>query len=77
MAPVVPEVLEAIARVREAARRAGIFAAVHTDGPETARQRFSEGFGFCTLQNDTRLLINAAGAQVRRMRELITEDPRG
>lgn len=77
MAPVAPEVLAAMARVREAAKRAGIFAAVHTDGPETARQRFSEGFGLCTLQNDTRLLMNAASAQVRRMRELMAKDASG
>ncbi len=69
MAPRAPEVLDAMARIRERSRAAGVFAAVHTDGPVTAAQRFAEGFQLCTLQNDTRLLINAASAQVKAARE--------
>lgn len=68
MAPSEPVVLEAMAKVLEAARRHGRFAAVHTDGPETARIRFAEGFGLCTLQSDVRLLADGANAQVQQAR---------
>lgn len=64
MAPRDPDVVAAIERVLEAANRNNLFAAVHTDGPETARIRFKEGFGLCTLQNDVRLLADAAKRQV-------------
>ncbi len=73
MAPTEPRVLEAMSRVRERTRRAGLIAAVHTDGAATAAQRFAEGFQLCTLQNDTRLLINAASAQVKAARDALGE----
>ncbi|MBU2582847.1 MAG: 2,4-dihydroxyhept-2-ene-1,7-dioic acid aldolase [Alphaproteobacteria bacterium] len=63
-------VLEAMAKILQAARRHGRFAAVHTDGPVTARDRFSEGFGLCTLQNDVRLLADGAKNQVEAARTL-------
>lgn len=68
MAPTDPVVLEAMARTRVAARAAGLFAAVHTDGPITAGQRFAEGFQLATLQGDMRLLINAAAGQIKDIR---------
>lgn len=70
MAPSAPQVVAAIGRVREAAEAAGRIAAIHTDGAVTAHRRFAEGFQLCTLQNDTRLLINAASAQIRDLRTL-------
>ncbi|MCH9808696.1 MAG: 2,4-dihydroxyhept-2-ene-1,7-dioic acid aldolase [Alphaproteobacteria bacterium] len=69
MAPTDVTVVKAISGVLDAARRHNRFAAIHTDGPETARQRFSQGFGMCTLQNDVRLLADGASRQVRQARE--------
>jgi len=68
MAPREPDVVAAIASVLEAAKRHGRFAAVHTDGPATARDRFREGFGLCTLQGDVRLLADGARKQVEETR---------
>lgn len=68
MAPKEPGVVAAIASVLQAAKRHGRFAAVHTDGPATARARFAEGFGLCTLQGDVRLLADGAKQQVEEAR---------
>jgi len=69
MAPSDPTVVAAIGTALSAAQRHNRFAAIHTDGPETAKKRFAEGFGMCTLQNDVRLLSDAAKAQVRAIRD--------
>ncbi len=68
MRPTDPAVVEAIARCLAGARRANRFAAIHTDGPETAAIRFDEGFGLCTLSSDARLLADGARAQTTRLR---------
>jgi 4-hydroxy-2-oxoheptanedioate aldolase len=60
-----PEVIEAMATIAKKTRAAGKIAGVHTDGPKTAAKRFADGFQFCTLLNDVRLLANAANAWVR------------
>lgn len=65
MAPTDPVVLEAMAQVRERARSSGLIAAVHTDGAATARRRFAEGFQFCSLPTDVRLLVDAVKAAVK------------
>jgi len=65
MAPTDPVVSKAIDDVRERTRAAGLIAAVHTDGAATARRRFSEGFQFCSLPTDVRLLIEAVKAAVK------------
>lgn len=68
MAPDEPRVVAAMASILEAAKRHRRFAAVHTDGPETARARWKEGFGLCTLQGDVRLLADAARMQLEAAR---------
>ena len=64
MAPTDQRVLDAMASVRERARAKGLIAGVHTDGPETARTRYEEGFQLCSLQTDMRMLVDAARAAV-------------
>jgi 4-hydroxy-2-oxoheptanedioate aldolase len=65
MDPTDPAVVQAMADVRERARASGLIAAVHTDGAATARRRFAEGFQFCSLPTDVRLLVEAVKAAVR------------
>lgn len=65
MVPTDAAVVDAIADVRERARSSGLIAAVHTDGAATARRRFAEGFQFCSLPTDVRLLVDAVRAAVR------------
>ena len=68
LAPDDPEVLRTMAGIAEGARRHGLIAGVHTDAPATAVQRFGEGFHFCTLLNDVRLLVDAARRMVGELR---------
>lgn len=63
MRPSDAAVVDAIARCLAKARAAGRFAAIHTDGPDTAAMRFAQGFGLCTLSSDARLLADGARAQ--------------
>lgn len=62
------EVLDAMATIAKKTRAAGKIAGVHTDGPKTAAKRFAEGYQYCTLLNDVRLLANAANAWIREAR---------
>jgi 4-hydroxy-2-oxoheptanedioate aldolase len=62
------EVVRAIRHIAETARKKGKYAGVHTDGAKTALRRFDDGYQFCTILNDARLLANAAGAAVREAR---------
>lgn len=64
MAPSDARVLAAMADVRERTRAAGKIAGVHTDGPATVLTRYAEGYQFCSMQTDMRMLINAARAAV-------------
>ncbi len=64
MAPTAPDVLTAMQRVCDKTRSRGLIAAIHTDGPATALRRYTEGFQFCSVQTDMRLLLNAAKATV-------------
>lgn len=69
MAPDDAQVKDAIAAVPAAALAAGRIAAIHTDGPETARLRYAQGYRLCTLQSDVRYIVNGAGAALRGLRE--------
>lgn len=68
MTPADPVVAAAIAAIPPAAAAHGRIAAIHTDGPETARRRFAEGYRLCTLQSDVRYIVNGAGAALRALR---------
>ena len=68
LAPSDPEVLAAMKTICDKTKAAGKFSGVHTDGSATALQRYEDGFQFCTLANDVRLMANAAQAAVREAR---------
>src|SRR5262249_55492348 len=63
-----PEMLKTIKQICEVTRKHGKIAGVHTDGAKTAVRRFGEGYHFCTLLNDARLMANAATAAIRETR---------
>jgi 4-hydroxy-2-oxoheptanedioate aldolase len=69
MAPDAPHVLQAMAYVLRQTRAKGLIAGVHTDGPATAIERFSEGFQFCSMQTDMRMLVDTAKASVKAVRD--------
>jgi 4-hydroxy-2-oxoheptanedioate aldolase len=66
--PTNEEVREAIATIARKTRAKGLITGVHTDGPRTAAKRYAEGYQFCTLFNDLRLLAMAAQQVVREAR---------
>lgn len=68
MRPEAAEIREAIARVARAAIDTGVMSAIHTDGPETARQRFAEGFQLCTLQSDIRYVSIGASLALAQLK---------
>jgi 4-hydroxy-2-oxoheptanedioate aldolase len=63
-------VLKAIGIILKETRERGLIAGVHTDGPKTAHKRFEEGFQYCTILNDVRLLAVGAANAVREARGL-------
>ena len=58
--PTDAEVLSAMKTIVTKAKAAGKIAGSHTDGPKTAHKRFADGYQFCTLLNDIRVLAVAA-----------------
>jgi 4-hydroxy-2-oxoheptanedioate aldolase len=62
--PMDPAILDtfedAVATVREAARRTGVAAGIHTPGGETAARRLAEGFTFASIASDLAHLEAAA-----------------
>ncbi len=69
MAPKDPHVLSLMTKIRERAAACGLITAVHTDGAATALERYREGFQFCSMPTDMRLLLNAAKAQLDAVKE--------
>ncbi|HEY7548042.1 MAG TPA: aldolase/citrate lyase family protein [Hyphomicrobiaceae bacterium] len=61
-------VLKAMGIILKETRERGLIAGAHTDGARTAHKRFAEGFQFCTILNDVRLLATAAANAVREAR---------
>ena len=66
-----PEMVAAIVRIADAARAAGIRAALHCGTPEYAARAVSWGYDLVTIGNDVRLLAAGAAANVARSRELV------
>lgn len=67
--PESPEHAKARARVRVAARDAGIVAGLHCTGPDVARDAVAEGFTMVTVTSDTAVLRSGATEALRRARE--------
>jgi len=70
------EMIAVIKKIREAAHRAGIRAALHCGSSEYAAKAIGWGFDMVTLLNDVRLLASAASASVKQARDLIGAEGR-
>ncbi|MGI9383921.1 MAG: HpcH/HpaI aldolase family protein [Methyloligellaceae bacterium] len=68
LAPEDAEVLAAMQTICDATKAKSRIAGVHTDSAQTTLRRFEEGFQFCTILNDVRLMANAAMAAVKEAR---------
>ena len=61
-------VIEAIKEIARKTRAKGLIAGVHTDSAKTALTRYDQGYNFCTLLNDARMMSVAANQMVRDVR---------
>ena len=69
-----PEMIEAKKKILEVAHKHGKIACLHCGTPEYAAQASEWGFDLVTITNDVRLLAGAAGAHVRKFKELTGEN---
>jgi len=53
----IPEVVEAIARIRDTCIKHGVATGIHTSGAEAVNRRISEGFQFCAMASELRYMI--------------------
>jgi 4-hydroxy-2-oxoheptanedioate aldolase len=65
-----PDMIEALKRIVAACKAAGTTAALHCGTPDYAARAIEWGFSMTTVASDVRLLAAAAGASVKRFREL-------
>lgn len=66
--PTEPAVLDAIASIQAAASKHGVISGIHcADGAMVARM-VKQGYQFCTISNDVRLMAAAAAAEVAAAR---------
>ena len=63
-----PEHVEAVARIKEACKRHGIAAGIHTTSAETAKKHAGAGFGMITAGTDATFLADAARARLNTVR---------
>jgi 4-hydroxy-2-oxoheptanedioate aldolase len=62
--PVEQKVIDAVEMVFEKAKKAGVRAGIHVPTGEEARKRVDQGFDFCAISNDARLLSLAAQREI-------------
>lgn len=53
----IPEVVDAIRKIREACVRNGVAPGIHTSGAAAVNRRIEEGFQFCAMASELRYLI--------------------
>ena len=63
-----PEIVEAIKHIAKKTNEKGLIAGVHTDGPKTALMRFDQGYHYCAVLNDARMLATAAAQAIKDIR---------
>ena len=62
-----PRVVEAVAEVRDAARRNGVAPGIHCSNAEAINQRLAEGFQFCAMASELRYMIAGLTADIARL----------
>ena len=65
------EIVDAIRRILEACRKAGIIAGLHCGSAEYAARAVGWGFDLVTISSDARLMAAAANERIRNARSLI------
>ena len=62
-----PRVVEAIAHVRESARRHGVAPGIHCSSAAAVNQRIAEGFQFCAMASELRYLLAGLSADIKQL----------
>lgn len=62
-----PRMVEAVAHVREAARRHGVAPGIHCSHADGVNQRIAEGFQFCAMASELRYLLGGLSADLKRL----------
>jgi 4-hydroxy-2-oxoheptanedioate aldolase len=68
LAPTAKKVIDGIKKIAELTNKAGLIAGIHCDSPETILLRYSQGYRYGTLLNDSRLLAVACQNGVNAVR---------
>jgi 2-keto-3-deoxy-L-rhamnonate aldolase RhmA len=68
LSPTAPKVIDGIKKIAELTNKAGLIAGIHCDTPETIKLRFNQGYRYCTLLNDVRLLAVACQNGIKAVR---------
>jgi 4-hydroxy-2-oxoheptanedioate aldolase len=63
----IPEVVEAIATIREACVRNGVAPGIHTSGAEAVNRRIEEGFQFCAMASELRYLVGGLASDLAQL----------
>lgn len=72
-----PEMVDLIKHIQAVCAKNGIRACLHCGTPEYAAKAIGWGFDLTTVSGDSRLLAAAAGASVKRWRELVEVEDGG
>lgn len=62
-----PRVVEAIAHVRETARRHGVAPGIHCSSAAAVNQRIAEGFQFCAMASELRYMLAGLSADIKQL----------
>ena len=68
LTPTEPEVVDAIAKIRDGAHAAGRYVCIHTGSPDYAGKMLDEGFDLVSLSTDTRLFSSMMAETLRAVR---------
>lgn len=60
----IPEVVEAIAHIRETAKKHGVAPGIHCSSAAAVNQRIAEGFQFCAMASELRYLLAGLNADI-------------
>lgn len=63
----IPEVVDAIAKIREACVRNGVAPGIHTSGAEALNGRIEEGFQFCAMASELRYLVGGLSSDLGKL----------